>query len=78
MSDYTLEWISANMTRNYPLSDDASGISSTGLMLSSALLVDLFIYAPPSADATFSENFFISSIKAAGDVLAIEISYKYG
>lgn len=70
-----LEWCDANMHNKYPIADDATTLSTTGIYLPSSFLVDVQIILPSMSDTDAAERLFISSIERHGEFLDVFLSY---
>lgn len=70
-----LEWCDANMHNKYPIADDASTMSTTGIYLPSSFLVDIQLLLPGASDEDAANRLYISAIERYGDTLDVFISY---
>lgn len=78
MSVYDLEWVNSNASKNYPLSDDASMMLSSGNVLPMAVLTDFSLSMPPIADVNFASKIYLSQIAVGVDHLLLVFSYDVG
>lgn len=73
-----LEWCDANMHNKYPIADDATTLSVTGIYLPSSFLVDMQIILPGMDNEDAADRLFISAIEKHGDLLDVFLSYHTG
>lgn len=73
------DWLSSNMSRNYPLSDDANPTIGGGYGLPDSFLADIGIYALPGTDTNVPTKFYVDSVYRTEDsTLAIDFGYNTG
>lgn len=75
MAINNIEWLNNNMHRNYPLVDDCSATSTTGMYLPTSFITDMNIIAHDTGDLSVAERFFVSSILNTGLFIRVLISY---
>lgn len=72
----SLEWLSHNLSRAYPLTADASGVSTDGLFrMDNSYLGAVYLYVPWDRDVDIT-RFFVSRVALFGEAVRYEISYK--
>lgn len=76
MAINNVEWLNNNMHRNYPLKDDCSAISSTGMYMPTSFLVDMNISISDTGDDSANLRFFLSRIINTGINAKVVISYQ--
>jgi hypothetical protein len=72
----SLEWASHNLSRSYPLTTSASGVSTDGLFrLDNSYLGAVYLHIPWDRDADIT-RFFLSRVVVFGTSVRYEIAYK--
>ncbi len=70
------DWLSSNMSRNYPLSDDMRQSSAGGAVLPDSFLADLGLYILPGTDSGVSTRFYVDRVYPISEgSLAMDLGY---
>lgn len=69
-------WCDENMQRLYPLADDASTVSLSGVALPPSFLVDIQLVLPDMQDTDASRKFYVSAIDRTASGFVVELSYQ--
>ena len=73
------DWLSSNMSRNYPLSDDMRQSSTGGAVLPDSFLADLGLYVLPGTDSGVSTRFYVDRVYPVSEgSLAMDLGYSPG